>query len=133
MFFTSDTEPYKASCQSRFNTPELVAVFGDVVRRMRFLKGTRAAIGRKGFTADLKDIAAATSADFMDAMKISGPKESIGSAAARPEMPARVKIVLRTLSTPDVPGTGAENETALRPRQQPFRRAELFRHAKLRR
>ena len=66
----SDTEPFKASCQNRFNTPELVAVFGNIVRHMRLLKGARAAIGRKSFTADLKDIAAATSADFMDAMKV---------------------------------------------------------------
>ena len=44
-----DAEPYKAACQSRFNNPEIIAVLGDVVRRMRLLKGTRAAIGRKGF------------------------------------------------------------------------------------
>ena len=45
----TDTEPYEASCQSRFNTPEIACVLGDVVRRLRLLKGTRAAIGRKGF------------------------------------------------------------------------------------
>ena len=102
----SDTEPYKASCQSRFNNPEIIAVLGDVVRRMRLLKGTRAAIGRKGFTADLKAIASASAADFMEAMNIAGPKDSIGSASARPEMPAKVKTALRTflLSTSDVPG-----------------------------
>ncbi|MCP4965331.1 MAG: hypothetical protein GY926_08845, partial [bacterium] len=50
----SDAAPYKASGQSRFSNPEIIAVLGDVVRRMRLLKGTRAAIGRKGFTADLK-------------------------------------------------------------------------------
>ena len=35
--------PYEASCQSRFNTPEIIAVLGDVVRRLRLLKGTRPA------------------------------------------------------------------------------------------
>ena len=44
----TDGVPYVASCQSRFNNPEIIAVLGDVVRRMRLLKGTRAAIGRKG-------------------------------------------------------------------------------------
>ena len=103
----SDVEPYKASCQSRFNKPEIIAVLGDVVRRMRLLKGTRAAIGRRGFTADLKALASASSADFMEAMNIAGPKESIVSACARPEMPAKVKTALRTLllSTSEVPGT----------------------------
>ena len=45
----NDQEPYKAARQSRFNNPEIIAVLGDVIRRLRLLKGTRAAIGRKGF------------------------------------------------------------------------------------
>lgn len=103
----TDAEPYKAKCQSRFNNPEIIAVLGDVVRRMRLLKGTRAAVGRRGFSADLRALASASSADFMEAMHIAGPKESISSAAARPDMPAKVKSALRTLllSTSDVPGT----------------------------
>ena len=103
----SDTEPYEASKQSRFNNPEIIAVMGDVVRRLRLLKGTRAAVGRKGFTADLKVLATASSEDFMQAMNIASPKESIGTACSRPEMPAKVKTALRTLllSTSDVPGT----------------------------
>ena len=44
----NDQEPYKAARQSRFNNPEIIAVLGDVIRRLRLLKGTRAAIGRKG-------------------------------------------------------------------------------------
>ena len=69
----TDDVPYVASCQSRFNNPEIIAVMGDVVRRMRLLKGTRAAIGRKGFDADLKALASATSDEFMEAMSIAGP------------------------------------------------------------
>jgi hypothetical protein len=76
----TDTERYIASSQSRFNNPEIIAVFGDVVRRMRLLKGTKAAIGRKGFTADLKAVASASAADFMDAMNIASKRESITSA-----------------------------------------------------
>ena len=35
----SDHEPYKAARQSRFNNPEIIAVLGDVIRRLRLLKG----------------------------------------------------------------------------------------------
>ena len=103
----SDQEPYKAARQSRFNNPEIIAVLGDVIRRLRLLKGTRAAIGRKGFNADLRAIGNASAEDFMEAMNIAGPKESIGSACANPMMPATVKTALRTLllSTSEVPGT----------------------------
>ena len=58
----TDEVPYVASCQSRFNNPEIIAVMGDVVRRMRLLKGTRAATCRTGFDADLKALGRATSA-----------------------------------------------------------------------
>ena len=34
----SDLAPYRASCTSRFNNPEIIAVLGDVVRRMRLLR-----------------------------------------------------------------------------------------------
>ena len=50
-----------AKGQSRFATPEIIAVLGDVVRRLKLLKGTRAAIGRPGFQADLNVLANASS------------------------------------------------------------------------
>ena len=53
----TDEVQYVASTQSRFVKPEIVAVLGDVVRRMKMSRGTRAAIGRKGFDADLKLLA----------------------------------------------------------------------------
>ena len=104
---TTDVERYEAACQSRFNDPEIIAVLGDVIRRLRLLKGTRAAIGRKGFGADLKVLASASATDFLEAMHIATPNECIASAAARPDMPAKVKTALRTLllSTSDVPAT----------------------------
>ena len=110
---STDDHPYEASCQSRFNTPEIIAVLGDVVRRLRLLKGTRAAIGRKGFSADLKVLATATTDDFMEAMHIAKPRESITTAVARADMPAKVKTALRTLllSTSDVPGTEGRKTT----------------------
>ena len=48
----TDDAPYVASCQSRFDNPEIIAVMGDVVRRLKLLKGTRAAIHRRGFLHD---------------------------------------------------------------------------------
>ena len=107
--------PYEASCQSRFNTPEIIAVLGDVVRRLRLLKGTKATLGRKGFSADLKVLATATAEEFMEAMNIATPKESITTAVCRSDMPVKVKTALRALllSTSDVPGTEGR-KTSLR-------------------
>ena len=85
----------------------IVAVLADVVRRMKMLRGARAAIGRKGFDADLKTLANSTYEDFLEAMHISTPKESIVSAANRSDMPPKIRTALRTLllSTSAVPGT----------------------------
>ena len=43
----------------------------------------------------------------MEAMSIAGPKESIGSACSRPDMPPTIEAAIRALllSTADVPGT----------------------------
>ena len=35
----TDEEPYEVACQGRFSFPEIIAVEGDVVRRLRLLKG----------------------------------------------------------------------------------------------
>ena len=104
---STDFRVYVPASKSRFNTPEIIAVLGDVIRRMRLLRGTKAAIGRKGFDADLKALASATSEEFMAAMNIAGPRESIGSASSRTDMPPKIRTALRTLllSTSDVPGT----------------------------
>ena len=86
-----------------------------MIRRLRLLKGTRAAIGRKGFGTDLKTLSEASAEDFMEALNIAKPADCIGSAISRPGMPAKVKTALRTLllSTSDVPGTEGR-KTALR-------------------
>ena len=76
----TDEEPYEAACQSRFSSPEIIAVLGDVVRRLRLLKGTRAAISRRGFGTDLQMLAEASVEDFMEALNIAKPSDSIGSA-----------------------------------------------------
>ena len=48
---STDDVPYEASSQSRYVNPEIVAVLGDGVRRMKMLRGTKAAIGHRGFDA----------------------------------------------------------------------------------
>ena len=103
----SESQPYRASGQSRFNAPELVAVLGDVIGRLNLLKGTRASVQRSGFDGDVKALASASLDDFMIATNIAKPNESIATAASRSDMPAKVKTALRTLllSTSDVPGT----------------------------
>ncbi len=111
----TDAHPYVASCRSRFASPEIIAVLGGVIRRLRLLRGTKAAVGRKGFSADLKAHAEASEEDFMIATNIAKPGDSIITAASRPDMPAKVKTAFRTLllSTSDVPGTEGR-KTALR-------------------
>ena len=82
----SESQPYRASSQSRFNTPELVAVMGDVIRRLKLLKGTRASVQRSGFDSDVKSLASASLDDFMTATNIAKPNESIATAASRSDM-----------------------------------------------
>ena len=104
---TTDDVPYVASCQSRFVKPEIVAVLGDVVRRMKMSRGTRAAIGRTGFNADLRDLGSCSFEDFLGAMHIATPNETIASAANRSDMPSKIRTAMRTLllSSSAVPGT----------------------------
>ena len=68
-----DEEPYEAAAQSRFRVPEIVTAPTDVIRRLELLKGTRAAIGRRGFGADLQILADASAVDFMKALNIAKP------------------------------------------------------------
>ena len=55
-----DETPYEARSPSRFTDPEVLAMLGDAVRRLKMLQGVRATIQRRGFWQDLKSIAEAT-------------------------------------------------------------------------
>ena len=77
-YLDSDDEVYDANEQSRFDIPEIVAVLGDCVRRLALLKGTKAAVGRKKIDGDLKALEEASVEDFMVALNIAKPRESIG-------------------------------------------------------
>ena len=103
------TAVYAAPNQSRFNNPELITVLGDDIRRLKLLKGARAAIGRKqGFSADLQALATASSEDYIQVLSVVKPTDSVGAACSLPELPAQVKTALRTIlfSAADVPGAG---------------------------
>ena len=103
----AEAAPYKARAPSRFVTPEIVAVLGDVRRRLALLRGTRAATQRRGFKKDLQSICGATVADYEVALGLVGPRDSIVGALGQKEVPGAVKTALRALllSTSDVPGT----------------------------
>jgi hypothetical protein len=107
-----DDTPYEARSPSRFTDPEVLAMLGDAVRRLRMLQGVRATVQRRGFWQDLKAIADATVEDFMAANKLATRNESMGSAYHRADMPAKVRAALRTLllSTANVPGTEGRKE-----------------------
>ena len=108
-----DETPYEARSPSRFTDPEVLAMLGDAVRRLKMLQGVRATIQRRGFWQDLKSIAEATVEEFMAANKLATRNESMGSAAARADMPAKVRAALRTLllSSANVPGTEGRKQS----------------------
>ena len=108
-----DETPYEARSPSRFTDPEVLAMLGDSVRRLKMLQGVRATIQRRGFWQDLKSIAEATVEAFMAANKLATRNESMGSAAARTDMPARVRAALRTLvlSSANVPGSEGRKQS----------------------
>ena len=108
-----DEEKYMARSPGRFTEPEVCAMLGDAVRRLALLQGCRATMQRKGFWQDLKDIAEASTEDFMIAQNIATPGESLGSASSRSDMPAKVRTALRSLliSTANVFGTEGRKQS----------------------
>ena len=102
-----DLASCKARAPSRSVAPEIVAVLGDVRRRLALLRGTRAATQRRGYRKDFQAICKAGVEDYEAALGLSTSGDTILSAVGRAEMPAAVKTALRTLllSTSDVPGT----------------------------
>ena len=88
-------------------------MLGDPCRRLAMLQGVRATMERRGFWQDLKSIAEASTEDFMLAQNIATKRETLGSAASRADMPAKVRTALRSvlLSTANVPGTEGRKQS----------------------
>ena len=108
-----DEDKYIARSPGRFTEPEVCAMLGDAVRRLALLQGVRGTMQRKGFWQDLKAVAEASTEDFMIAQNIATPGESLGSAASRSDMPAKVRTALRSLliSTANVFGTEGRKQS----------------------
>ena len=84
-YLEDDDAPYRARAPSRFVAPEIVAVLGDVRRRLALLRGTRAATQRRGYSKNLQTICSATAADSEAALGLAGPREtpSLGLCATK--------------------------------------------------
>ncbi|CAE7160870.1 unnamed protein product [Symbiodinium necroappetens] len=108
-----EEQHFRSPRQNRFSTPEMIAVFADVRRRLALLSSTRATISRPGFAADLKLISEATPADFVEAMGIAGKDASLKQVAGHPEVSKKLKAVLRSLSlsTANICGTEGRKTT----------------------
>ena len=61
----ADEDVYKARARSRFDDPEMIAIFGDTLRRMLTLQCVGAAFDRQGFEADVKLIAGLSTDDLV--------------------------------------------------------------------
>ena len=98
---------FKSLASNRFATPEMIAIFADVRRRLALLSSARAVICRAGFGQDLKLIAEASASDFAQALDILGPRGTVQEAARHPETSKALKAALRTLMvcTANIPGT----------------------------
>ena len=102
-----ESEDFRAPCSNRFASPELIAIFADVRRRLALLTSARAMVSRAGFAKDMDLIAQATSADFLEALNLCGPGAGVKEAAGHPGTSAALKSVLRnlTMCTANIPGT----------------------------
>ena len=59
------TDPYVAPARSRFDDPEFVALFADILRRMTTTQSVSAALRREGFQQDEKAIASVSSEQLL--------------------------------------------------------------------
>ena len=79
----SETTRYKARATSRFDTPEMTAMFGSVLRHILILRGVGTVFRREGYEADLRQIANAKAEDCVAAL-CGTERRSQPSGAAKP-------------------------------------------------
>ena len=100
-------QPYKAHNKSRFDTPEFYALFAATLRWLKAMQMTKFVFARQGYEKDVKAIAAASSADFVNAaVALHNPPRS-NADLLRSSAGQRVQTALRQLllSTATVPLT----------------------------
>ena len=104
-----EDEEYRPRPRSRFDSPEFMAVFGDVLRRLRLFRGVNIAFKRQGFAQDLEVIAKAKAEHCVAAMAVggNGPDVNVERGAHAEEVPETLRRAMRQVlvSTVDVPFT----------------------------
>lgn len=110
----------EAAKRSRFDTPEMVALFADILRRLKTLQMVRAAFDREGFAQDINVISKATSEMFLQATvgvtqdagagATAAPSSSSSGVSPPAQAPAPVQAAMRhlTFSTATVPMTDGQ-------------------------
>ena len=104
----SPTDPYKAPARSRFDDPEFVALFADMLRRMTTIQSVSAALRREGFQQDEKAIASVSSDEILQsALRVAHSESEEGAVPPRTNTTSNVEKALRNLmfSTATVPLT----------------------------
>ena len=99
----SDERPYVACPTSRWDNPEVVAMFADTLRREKLLLSTKMTfLGSSAFKQDLRVIAQATAEDFADLTKYStlGQAYTSSKTPDRPAMKALKHLLTSTASVP---------------------------------
>eukprot|EP00438_Fugacium_kawagutii_P027502 Skav205611 [mRNA] locus=scaffold460:238052:239227:+ [translate_table: standard] len=79
-----DEEPYVAAAVSRWDNPEVVAMFADTLRRQKLLMATKMNfLTQESFKLDLQAIAKAKPQDFLELQKYNTLGQAYASSSAR--------------------------------------------------
>ena len=104
----SPTDPYVAPARSRFDDPEFVALFADILRRMATNQSVSAALRREGFEQDEKAIASVSSEALLQStLNVVNGEGEAGAMQPRTKKSDAVEKALRNVmySTATVPLT----------------------------
>ena len=107
----SDSQPYQVSEQNRFNKPEIIAVMGDVQRRLSQLQAARITFQNPGFSKDVASVLKSSPDDFLHAATgvVHGPISNPNQLLQNPAVPEKIKAALRSIAflSNRTPGTDA--------------------------
>ena len=100
---TTDAMPYVALSTSRWDNPEIVAMFADTLRRKKLLLATKMTfLSQESFKLDLKAIAQAKAEDFQELQRYSTLGQAYASAKNqdKPAMKALKHLLTSTAVVP---------------------------------
>ena len=101
----SPTEPYTAPDRSRFDEPEFMMLFADILRRMTTNQSVAAALRREGFEQDEKAIASVSSDEILQSMVKSGREADVAQPHTNTSTAVEKAIRNLMFSTATVPLT----------------------------